>query len=130
MAKDIVMPKMGYDMTEGKLLRWIKHERDTVSKGDPNANPPIPASVLVRLDDTDLRAQLTSAQARYDGQKAQIGVAEAETEFASGSAEGGSAEQSKSAVAAGVGVAETENILPVRPTVPGDPCFNGQVAQA
>src|SRR5581483_2747491 len=28
------MPKMGYDMTEGKLLRWIKHEGDTVTKGE------------------------------------------------------------------------------------------------
>src|SRR5581483_6978381 len=28
------MPKMGYDMTEGKLLRWIKHEGDTVAKGE------------------------------------------------------------------------------------------------
>lgn len=34
MAKDIVMPKMGYDMTEGKLLRWIKHEGDTIAKGE------------------------------------------------------------------------------------------------
>src|ERR687886_853154 len=34
MAKDIVMPKMGYDMTEGKLLRWIKHEGDTITKGE------------------------------------------------------------------------------------------------
>src|SRR5205085_9166719 len=34
MAKDIVMPKMGYDMTEGKLLRWIKHEGDTINKGE------------------------------------------------------------------------------------------------
>src|SRR5205085_2573131 len=37
MAKDIVMPKMGYDMTEGKLLRWIKHEGDTITKGQPGA---------------------------------------------------------------------------------------------
>src|SRR5947199_1905459 len=28
------MPKMGYDMTEGKLLRWIKHEGDTINKGE------------------------------------------------------------------------------------------------
>lgn len=34
MAKDIVMPKMGYDMTEGKLLRWLKHEGDTITKGE------------------------------------------------------------------------------------------------
>jgi pyruvate dehydrogenase E2 component (dihydrolipoamide acetyltransferase) len=33
-AKDIVMPKMGYDMTEGKLLRWLKHEGDAITKGE------------------------------------------------------------------------------------------------
>ena|SRR5690348_14572788 len=34
MATEIVMPKMGYDMTEGKLLRWFKHEGDTVARGE------------------------------------------------------------------------------------------------
>ena len=34
MAKDIVMPKMGYDMTEGKLLRWLKQEGEAVTKGE------------------------------------------------------------------------------------------------
>ena len=34
MATEIAMPKMGYDMTEGKLLRWFKHEGDTVAKGE------------------------------------------------------------------------------------------------
>jgi len=29
-----VMPKMGDTMEEGKILRWIKHEGDTVQKGD------------------------------------------------------------------------------------------------
>ena len=27
-ATEIVMPKMGYDMTEGKLLRWFKSDGD------------------------------------------------------------------------------------------------------
>jgi HlyD family secretion protein len=52
-------------------------EGDSVTKGDPNANPPIPPSVLVKLDATDLEAQLKSAQAHYLGQKAQIRVAQA-----------------------------------------------------
>ncbi len=34
MAKNIVMPKMGYDMTEGKLLHWLKHEGDFVDEGE------------------------------------------------------------------------------------------------
>jgi len=47
---------------------------DKVTKGDPNANPPIPASVLVRLDSKDLESQLLSAQARREAQAAQIEV--------------------------------------------------------
>ena len=34
MAKDILMPKLGYDMTEGKLLHWLKHEGDSVKAGE------------------------------------------------------------------------------------------------
>src|SRR5258708_4981409 len=34
MATEIFMPKMGYDMLEGKVVRWLKHEGDAVSKGD------------------------------------------------------------------------------------------------
>jgi pyruvate dehydrogenase E2 component (dihydrolipoamide acetyltransferase) len=34
MATEIFMPTMGYDMTEGKLVRWLKHEGDAVSKGE------------------------------------------------------------------------------------------------
>lgn len=30
----VVMPKMGDTMEEGKILRWIKHEGDTIQKGD------------------------------------------------------------------------------------------------
>src|SRR5260370_16656954 len=28
------MPKLGYDMTEGKLLHWLKHEGDSVRAGE------------------------------------------------------------------------------------------------
>ena len=45
-----------------------------VTKGDPDADPPIPPSVLVRLDSTELEAALRSAESRRDAQKAQIQV--------------------------------------------------------
>lgn len=34
MAKPVEMPRMGYDMTEGKISRWIKNVGDTVAIGD------------------------------------------------------------------------------------------------
>lgn len=45
-----------------------------VTKGDPDADPPVPASVLVKLDASDLEAQLRSARALYAAQAAQIEV--------------------------------------------------------
>ena len=56
-------------------IQAIPHqEGERVTKGDPHADPPIEPSVLIRLDATDLQAQLRSAQARRDGQAAQIEV--------------------------------------------------------
>lgn len=37
MPTDVLMPKMGYDMTEGRILRWIKSEGDAVRRGEPIA---------------------------------------------------------------------------------------------
>ncbi len=34
MAKDILMPRLGYDMTEGKLIRWLKDEGASVKAGE------------------------------------------------------------------------------------------------
>jgi pyruvate dehydrogenase E2 component (dihydrolipoamide acetyltransferase) len=34
---EVIMPKMGDAMTEGKILRWIKHPGDRVAKGEPIA---------------------------------------------------------------------------------------------
>jgi HlyD family secretion protein len=48
-----------------------------VTKGDPNANPPVPPSVLVRLDSKDLESSLRSAEANRDAQAAQIEVEKA-----------------------------------------------------
>ncbi len=48
-----------------------------VIRGDPDANPPVPASVLVRLDAKDLESQLLSAEAGRSAQAAQIEVEKA-----------------------------------------------------
>jgi pyruvate dehydrogenase E2 component (dihydrolipoamide acetyltransferase) len=34
MAETVTMPKLGFDMAEGTLVRWVKAEGDTVDKGD------------------------------------------------------------------------------------------------
>src|SRR3979411_516631 len=34
MAKDILMPQMGDDMTEGTVVRWVKKVGDRVHRGD------------------------------------------------------------------------------------------------
>ena len=34
MATEILMPVMGYDMTEGRVVRWLKREGDAVASGE------------------------------------------------------------------------------------------------
>ena len=33
MAANVIMPSLGFDMTEGKLANWLKKEGDRVEKG-------------------------------------------------------------------------------------------------
>jgi HlyD family secretion protein len=49
-------------------------EGDRVTKGDANAKPPIPPSVLVTLDSKDLQAQLDSVVARSAAERASLEV--------------------------------------------------------
>ncbi|MDF2654846.1 MAG: dihydrolipoamide acetyltransferase, partial [Bacillota bacterium] len=35
MAEIIIMPKLGFNMSEGKLVTWYKREGDSVVKGEP-----------------------------------------------------------------------------------------------
>ncbi|MBI3732235.1 MAG: 2-oxo acid dehydrogenase subunit E2 [Chloroflexi bacterium] len=35
MATKIIMPKLGFDMATGKIVRWLKREGDPVRKGEP-----------------------------------------------------------------------------------------------
>lgn len=60
-----------------RIIALPYEEGDTVTCGDPNANPPIPASVLVQLDSKDLETRLTSAEAGRAAQVAQIEVEKA-----------------------------------------------------
>src|SRR4051794_4224990 len=60
-----------------RIIELPYKEWDTVTKGNPNANPPIPPSVLVRLDAKDLEASLRSVKARYAAQEAQVIVTDA-----------------------------------------------------
>ncbi len=52
-------------------------EGDTVTRGNPEADPPVPPSVLVRLDSKDMESQLLSAEAAQAAQAAQIEVEKA-----------------------------------------------------
>ena len=52
-------------------------EGATVTKGDPNASPPVLPSVLLKLDSKDWESQLVSAQANRDAQAAQSEVEQA-----------------------------------------------------
>src|SRR5665647_729854 len=35
MAEIIIMPKLGFNMSVGKLVKWYKNEGDSVTKGEP-----------------------------------------------------------------------------------------------
>jgi HlyD family secretion protein len=57
-----------------RIVEMPYDEGDIVTCGDPNANLPIPASVLIKLDAKDLESQLRLAQAGRNAQEAQIEV--------------------------------------------------------
>ena len=57
-----------------RIIELPYDEGDTVTSGDPDANPPIPASVLVRLDAKDMESRLASAEAGRAAQVAQTEV--------------------------------------------------------
>lgn len=60
-----------------RIIELPFEEGDRVTAGDPNADPPVAPSVLVRLDAKDLESQLLSATASREAQAAQIKVEKA-----------------------------------------------------
>jgi HlyD family secretion protein len=76
----IIEPKKKVTISAKVSARIIElpyDEGDRVTKGDPNANPPIPPSVLIRLDATDLETSLKIAEAQKEANKKQIAVSKA-----------------------------------------------------
>ena len=57
-----------------RIIDMPYDEGNVVTCGDPNANPPIPASLLLKLDAKDLESQLKLAEASRAAQEAQIEV--------------------------------------------------------
>ncbi|MEN6575734.1 MAG: efflux RND transporter periplasmic adaptor subunit [Phycisphaerales bacterium] len=75
-----IEPKRNVEISAKVSARVIAlpyEEGALVTRGDPNANPPVPPSVLVQLDAKDLKSSLRSAQAARDAQAAQIEVEKA-----------------------------------------------------
>jgi HlyD family secretion protein len=72
-----IEPKTKVEISAKVAARVVElpyEEGDRVTCGNPKANPPVPPSVLVRLDSKDLESQLLSAQANRAAQAAQIEV--------------------------------------------------------
>jgi HlyD family secretion protein len=63
--------------TSGRIVALPYEVGEPVTRGDPNANPPVEASLLVQLDSKDLESNLLSAKARRAAQAAQIEVEKA-----------------------------------------------------
>ncbi len=75
-----IEPKTNVEISakvSARIIALPYDEGDVVTRGDPNANPPIPPSVLVRLDAKDLETRLTSAEAGRAAQLAQAAVEKA-----------------------------------------------------
>ena len=63
-----------------RIIAMPFNEGNTVTCGNPNANPPIPASILVQLDSKDLESQLRMATAGRNAEEAQIEVEKTKAE--------------------------------------------------
>jgi HlyD family secretion protein len=75
-----IEPKTNVEISakvSARIIALPYDEGDAVTCGDPNASPPVPASVLVRLDAKDLETRLTSAEAGRAAQVAQVEVEKA-----------------------------------------------------
>ncbi len=63
-----------------RIMEMPHDEGAAVICGDPNANPPIPASLLMQLDAKDLASQLQLAVASRNAEQAQAGVEKSRVE--------------------------------------------------
>ena len=98
--------------TAARIVELPYEEGDTVTCGDENANPPVPASVLLRLDSKDLESRLRSAEASRDGQIAHVEVEKARIKSQRAGLEGlaASLEQARRDLVRQRGLLETKDI--------------------
>ncbi len=57
MAEIVNMPKLGFDMAEGTLVRWVVHEGETIAKG----------SVLAEIETDKATVEVEVAACRCGG---------------------------------------------------------------
>lgn len=72
-----VEPRTKVDISAKVSARIVElpyKEGQRVTRGDPDAQPPVPPSVLIKLDSRDLESRLRSAEASFHAQEAQIAV--------------------------------------------------------
>ncbi|HUU15982.1 MAG TPA: efflux RND transporter periplasmic adaptor subunit [Sedimentisphaerales bacterium] len=72
-----IEPRINVEISAKVSARIIElpyEEGDIVTCGSTETNPPVPASVLLRLDAKDLESRLLSAEANYSAQEAQLEV--------------------------------------------------------
>lgn len=110
-----IEPKTKVEISAKVSARIVKmpyEEGDTVTCGDEEANPPIPASVLLRLDSKDLESQLKLAEASRDAQVANIEVEKARIKSQRANLEGlgASVEQARRDLDRQKGLLETKDI--------------------
>ena len=110
-----IEPKTKVEISAKVAARIVElpyEEGDTVTCGDENANPPVPASVLLRLEAKNLESGLKSAEASRDGQVAHVEVEKARIRSQRASLEGlvASLEQARRDMDRQRGLLETKDI--------------------
>ena len=110
-----IEPKTKVEISAKVAARIVElpyEEGDTVTCGDENANPPVPPSLLLRLEAKNLESGLTSAEASRDGQVAQAEVDKAGIESQRANLEGlaASLEQARRDLERQKGLLETKDI--------------------
>lgn len=113
MAEIIIMPKLGFNMDEGKLVEWYKKEGEAVKKGEPlfsvetdKTNMDIEATgdgvvkaLLIQAGDK-IPVTLPIAVVGQEGEDAAAVIADAKAQLASGGVAVAAAETSAAAEAA------------------------------
>ena len=111
MAEIIIMPKLGFNMNEGKLVEWYKNEGDSIAKGEPlfsvetdKTNMDIEATgdgvvkaLLIEAGDT-VPVTLPIAVIGAEGEDVSAAIADAKAQLAGGGAAPAAKEEAEAPV--------------------------------